>query len=235
LQKAIVIGHRGASAYAPENTILSFETAWRMKADMVELDVHATSDGHLVCIHDDNVSRITGMSGLVAEMTLKEIRRLDAGRGQRIPLLSEVLNLSKGKFGVNIEIKVRNIEEDLLRLVTERSVLGSVIFSSFLHPTLRELREMSAEAKTAVLYREPINDPVQYALELGSNAINPLFYLLTPEHVSLAHKSGLKTYPWTVDDPDMMLELVSMRVDGIITDIPDVARKTIDTYLALQK
>jgi glycerophosphoryl diester phosphodiesterase len=107
--RPVVIGHRGSSAYAPENTLLSYETAWKMKADMVELDVHSTADGGLVCIHDEDVSRTTNGKGLVAELTLKELRRLDAGKGQKVPLLSEVLDLARGRFGVNIEIKVLNV------------------------------------------------------------------------------------------------------------------------------
>lgn len=232
MRRVVVIGHRGALAYSPENTMLSFETAWRMKADLVELDVHATSDGHLVCIHDGDVSRTTGAKGIVAEMTLKQIRRLDAGSGQRIPLLTEVLDYARGRFGINIEIKVRNIEEDLLALVQERNMIDYVIFSSFMHSTLGSLRDLSEEAKTAILYSEPMNDPVRYALDLKSNAINPLFFILKPEDVSLAHESGLKTYPWTIDDPDTMMELLSMGVDGLITNCPDVAAKCIDAFIA---
>jgi glycerophosphoryl diester phosphodiesterase len=210
--------------------MLSFETAWKMKADMVELDVRATSDDQLVCIHDADVSRITGKSGVVAEMTLKELRRLDAGKGQRIPLLAEVLGFAQGKLEVDIELKVAGIEKDLLRLVKERKMIGSVIFSSFLHSTLEDLRHLDLQAKTAVLYSEPMDDPVHYALDLKSNAINPLFYILTPEQVSLAHRSGLKTYPWTVNDPEMMTQLLSMEVDGLVTDYPDIAVQTFDSY-----
>ncbi len=210
--------------------MLSFETAWKLKADMVELDVRATSDGQLVCIHDSDVSRITGTSGLIAEMTLKEVRRLDAGRGQKIPLLGEVLDYARGRLAVDIELKVTGIEESLLGLVREREMIGSVIFSSFLHSTLEHLRDLDKEAKTAVLYSEPMDDPVQYALNLESNAINPLFYILEPEHVRLAHESGLKTYPWTVNDAEMMTQLLSMNVDGLVTDCPDIAVQVFDSY-----
>jgi len=212
--------------------MLSFETAYKMKADMIELDVRATSDGQLVCIHDSDVSKVSETGGLVAKMTLEEIRRLDVGKGQRIPLLTEALDFARGRIGVDIEIKVKGIEDVLFRIVSERNMICSVLFSSFLHSTLRNLKAMSSEVGTAILYDEYMDDPVKYALDFGANAINPLAFLLTPEHANLAHESGLLIFPWTVNDARIMNELLSLGVDGIITDYPDIGRKIVSSYLA---
>jgi glycerophosphoryl diester phosphodiesterase len=230
--RPVVIGHRGSSAYAPENTLLSYETAWKMKADMVELDVHSTADGGLVCIHDKDVSRTTNGKGLVAELTLKELRSLDAGKGQKVPLLSEVLDMARGKFGVDIEIKVPDVEKTILKLVKERRMLGSIIFSSFIHTTLIVIRGLTSEAITAVLYEESMDDPVTYARDLKANAISPLFLILEPAIVRAARNAGLRVYPWTVNDGDIMAEFLNMGVDGLITNYPDVGVRAVEDYLA---
>ncbi|RDE17567.1 MAG: hypothetical protein C4K49_02175 [Candidatus Thorarchaeota archaeon] len=232
--RPIVIGHRGTSAYAPENTLLSYETAWKMKADMVELDVRSTIDGGLVCIHDKDVSKTTNGKGLVAKLTLKELRSLDAGKGQKVPLLSEVLDMARGKFGVNIEIKVPDVENAILKLVKERCMLRSIIFSSFTHSILTVVRGLESEAFMAVLYEESMDDPVTYACNLKANAINPLFLILEPAIIQSARKAGLRVYPWTVDDGGIMTEFLNMGVDGLITNCPDVGVRAVEEYVAAQ-
>ncbi len=230
MARPIVVGHRGAAAYAPENTLKSFEMAWKMGADMIELDIQSTADGRIVCIHDYELERTCGHTGLVHETDYDIIRTLDAGEGEHVPLLSEVLDFCKGKIGVNIEIKEPGVEEQALRLVQERDMLDAVLFSSFLHGTLQNLRELDTDAKTGVLYSEPPDDPVKHALSLDANAINPLFFTIVPELVESAHSAGLKVYPWTVNDEDMMLELLKIGVDGIISDMPDLAVRVVKDY-----
>ncbi|MHA1652851.1 MAG: glycerophosphodiester phosphodiesterase [Candidatus Thorarchaeota archaeon] len=231
MRDVLVIGHRGAAAHAPENTLSSFETAWKMGADMVELDIQLTSDGEMVCVHDYDLERVCGVKQLVSETSLEEIRRLDAGDGSRIPLLAEVLDFCRGKIGVNIEIKVPDIEEQALNMVLERDMRDSVMFSSFFQQTLRHLRELDSFIQTGVLYSEPPESPVQYALDFGATSINPLFFTLTPKIVEQAHDAGLKVFPWTVNDEDMILEMLKMGVDGIISDMPDVAARVVDLFL----
>ncbi len=230
----MVIGHRGAPAQAPENTLLSFETALRMGADMIELDIQQTADGHIVCIHDEEVDRTTDGHGNVCELTYDQIRALDAGSGQRIPLLTEVLDFAKGKIGVNIEIKAPNIEERALKMVKERNMLGEVIFSSFLHKSLVKVKSLEPRAFTAVLYSSEMDDVVTYAKGLGADAINPLFFILDEETIRTAHEAGLRVYPWTLNDEEFITEYVRLGVDGVISDMPDLAAKVIDELLESQ-
>lgn len=231
VRQRIVIGHRGASNQAPENTLLAFQKAWKLGADMVELDVHATLDGELVCIHDYDVSRTTNGSGLVSDLLLKEIQDLDAGAGEKIPLLKDVLEFARGKLGVNIELKTIEIEEDVLRITKEAKMLDHVIYSSFLHEALCIISEIESRAVTAILLDSCPDEEIPYAIEIGAKAINPRFFNVDKDLVEYVHDSGLKVYPWTVNDEEFMLELLQMGVDGFITDLPDVGVRVVDDFL----
>ncbi len=229
-----MIAHRGASGYAPENTLKAFKTAWKMSADMIELDAQQTSDGCLVCIHDFELPRTTNGEGYVGEITYREIKELDAGQGEKVPLLSEVLDFARGRIGVNIEIKALNVEKRILELVTEREMLDSVMFSSFMHNTVRVVKNLNTSARTAIILSEPRDDAVRYTLGLGANAINPPFETLTPELVMSAHEAHLEVFPYTMNDASSMRKLLSIGVDGLITDLPDVCVKVVETFLQSQ-
>jgi glycerophosphoryl diester phosphodiesterase len=229
MRKPIVIGHRGAAAHAPENTLHSFETAVKLGADMIELDVQETKDGELICIHDYDVARTTNGAGLVSELTLAEIRDLDINSGHKIPLLSEVFDNMKNKISINIEIKVLDIETKLVNLIDQFGITKDVLVSSFFHDTLRILKNINSEIRTAILLNQPIEDTVNYALNLNADGINPLFYTLEPNMIELAHAENLVVYPWTVNLKESMVELLTMGVDGIITDYPDIARSVIES------
>ena len=218
LVETIVIAHRGASETAPENTLVAFEEAILLGVQMFELDTHETLDNHLVCIHDYDVSRTTNGEGLVSEMTLSELLQLDAGRGQRVPLLKEALELAKGRALVNIELKVPGIESAVVQLLSELGMTTDVIVSSFFHEALVDIVKESKSIKTAVLFSHDLEDPVSYALGLSANAINPHHELLDPDMVLNAKKRGLEVYPWTVNERSRMIELVRMGISGIITD-----------------
>ncbi|MFW9927351.1 MAG: glycerophosphodiester phosphodiesterase, partial [Candidatus Thorarchaeota archaeon] len=127
-----IIGHRGASGHAPENTFLSFEKAWNFGATMIELDVHETIDGHLVCIHDSTIDRTTNGTGKVNSLSLNEIQSFDAGLGQIVPLLDDVLTFARGKMQINIELKIGGIEEKIVSLDNDLKMTNDVLVSSFL-------------------------------------------------------------------------------------------------------
>ncbi|MBN2228480.1 MAG: glycerophosphodiester phosphodiesterase [Candidatus Thorarchaeota archaeon] len=226
MQNCIIIGHRGAAGHAPENTLLSFQTAFEFGADMVELDIHETLDGHLVCIHDADVSRTTDGTGLVSEHTLNELRELDAGKGERIPLLSEVLSYAKNRLKVNIELKTLGVEKKIIDLLVERQMINDVVISSFYHGTLLVMKELDKRVFTAALISHSQDDLINYICELGVDALNPHYEIITNEIVSQAHNHGVLIYPWTVNDIDRMFDLIrNLRVDGIITDFPDIGVK----------
>jgi glycerophosphoryl diester phosphodiesterase len=223
LTKPIIIAHRGASGHAPENTLLSYRRALDFGAQMIELDVHETLDGQLVCIHDSTVDRTTDGSGEVHDFTYNELRDLDAGEGERIPLLEDVLKFASGKLQVNIELKVIGVEKNLLDILDRLEMLSNVLISSFIHGILATVRNLNEHVLTAILISKPMDELVGYALDFNANAINPHYQLVSPKLLEQSHDLGLKVYPWTINDSTIMHELVSVGVDGIITDYPDQA------------
>lgn len=230
MRECIIIGHRGAAGLAPENTLLSYRTALEMGAQMIELDIHETYDGHLVCIHDDAVDRTTNGTGVVAEMTLRELRALDAGQGEKIPLLSEVLDLARNRLQVDIELKVLSVEKRVLDLVGDRDMLGSVIVSSFYHGTILAAKELNPKVATAALIASPKEELISYVVDLGADAVNPLYSLVTHDFVEEAHRRSLRVYPWTVNDVSIMVDLIRAEVDGIITDFPNIGMDALTIF-----
>ncbi|MFX1606823.1 MAG: glycerophosphodiester phosphodiesterase [Promethearchaeota archaeon] len=220
---AIVIAHKGASGYSPENTLASYQQALELGAHMIELDLRETLDGELVCIHDSNVESTTNGSGEVHELTYKELQGLDAGEGTSIPLLDDVLEFASGRIKVNIDLKVLEVEMKLLDLLEDYKMIQETLISSFFHGTLDTLRNLDERIATAILFEVPMDDIIRYALDLGVNAINPSYNLVTNELMQKAHSAGLKVYPWTVNDVKTMKQLLALGVDGLITDFPDKA------------
>ena len=227
--------HRGASAYAPENTLEAFALAVDMKADGIELDVHATADGYIVVCHDGNIKRTSDGEGNIGEMTLEQLRKYDFSNRFhdkygfcRIPLLSEVYELIKptGMF-VNVELKDagEKFVNTVLDLEDEYKMNGRVIYSSFIHDSFKYLLARKPNAYTAPLYSSEIEKPWEYALKLHSKALHPHFshVLSVPGYVDECHKRGIQVNPWTADDPETITALYKLGVDSVITNVPDVA------------
>lgn len=232
---SMIYAHRGASGYAPENTLEAFRLAMDMGADGFELDVHLSKDGELVVIHDETVDRTTNGTGLVMNLTLAELKNLDASNGMgnyqgaRIPTLGEVYDLIKDtKHIVNVEIKTDSIfypgiERKCLELEKEKGMEGRIIYSSFNHYTMQSLKVMEPEAKTGLLYEAIIPRPWEYAKQLGADYLHPIksnvwFPGLAEE--TLANGIGMNL--WTVNDEATMQECLKHGA-GIITNYPDVA------------
>ncbi|MFW9907793.1 MAG: glycerophosphodiester phosphodiesterase [Candidatus Thorarchaeota archaeon] len=225
--KPIIIGHRGAPTLATENTIESFVMAIKLGADMIEMDVHESEDGHLIILHDDDIARVSSQQGVVSKMSLSEIKEVTLLGGERIPTLEEVLELAKGTVKVDIEIKVPGVEKKALDLVYHRRMLKDTLFSSFSNEIVQEISYLEPNAETALIYEQPLEHPIEDALELGASAINPLFLLLEPGVVEYAHTNGLKVYPWGVNFESMIYEMVLMNVDGIITNEIELCKKVL--------
>ena len=226
--------HRGASAYAPENTIPAFELAIEMGADGVEFDVHRTADNHLVVIHDETIDRTSDGAGRVVDMTLDELRRHDYGDGATIPLLAEVLELFRPTgMLVNAELKSSiefypGIEHDVRGVVEEMGMAERVLYSSFNHYTLAGLRDHVAPDKLGLLLSNGIFEPWEYARRFGAGALHPGFFLLQqPGYVEAAHEAGVRVNAWTVDEPEHIRFVASLGVDAIVTNVPDVAREVL--------
>ncbi len=228
LTRPLVIGHRGAPTIKMENTLPAFEAAVSIGADMVELDVQRTSDGHLIVFHDYDFSRLASDEREVSSMSLKEIQSIDLGDSVRIPTLEEVFNQIGHRIRINVEIKIPDIESDVLAIVKRFNLTDRILFSSFIHESVSKIKSLDADVKIAILFNQPIEDLVEYARSLDADAVNPLFFLLEPDLVKTLHANNLEVYPWTVNDEEIIAEFVRMNVDGIITDVPDICINVLD-------
>jgi glycerophosphoryl diester phosphodiesterase len=215
------IGHRGARAYEPENTLRSFRKALEIGVDAIEFDVRKTRDNHIVVIHDADVKRTTNGKGLVADLTLKEIKELSTEKGEKIPTLEEALELLDNKVRILIELKEMGLEEKVLSAVHSKKVEKSVIIASFLEPALAKTRELDKQIETGLIYAKHPN-PIKAALELKANYLISLYRFTHTANVQKAHENGLKVIVWTINTVEEAAEFVKKGVDGIATDKPDI-------------
>ncbi len=217
----IKVGHRGARAYEPENTLRSFKKALELGVDAVELDVRKTKDGEIVVIHDEDVKRTTNGQGLVSSFTLKEIKNFEAEKGEKIPTLEEALDVLDKKLKVFIELKEVGIEERVLSLVKKKKLLKNVVLVSFLEDALRKVRELDSEVETGLIYARHKN-PLKAALELKAQWLLALYVFMHTPIVQKAHESGLKVLVWTVNNPEEVAAMVKKGVDAVASDKPDI-------------
>lgn len=233
-----ILAHRGASGYAPENTLEAFALAAELGADGVELDVHLSSDGEMVVIHDETVDRTTDGSGLVCKMTLAELKDLNACNGMgglkaynQIPTLKEVYELLKPTpLMINVEIKTDTmlydgICEKLTALEHEMGMEGRIIYSSFNHNTIMEMKGLYPEAKTGLLYIEALANPWDYAESIGADALHPDKFapLNYPDEMRISTEHGIETNIWTVNAPEDIEFLIRHGATSIITNYPSLA------------
>ena len=236
-----VFAHRGASHYAPENTMEAFRLAHEMGADGLELDIHLTKDGQLVVIHDHTIDRTSDGKGQVSQMTYEELLKVDfsykfAGQYNhvKIPLLKEVLAFVKETgLILNIEIKFSpntddDIEEKTVELIKEFDLVDQIIISSFNHISLAKIKGICPELVTAPLYSCALYHPWEYAKTFGATGLHPNGFTVNEELMVESHKCGIFVNVWTIDDPSAMEQLINIQADGIITNVPDVARKLLD-------
>ncbi|MEM3437355.1 MAG: glycerophosphodiester phosphodiesterase family protein [Nitrososphaerales archaeon] len=217
-----IIAHRGASAYEPENTLRAIRRALELNAKMIEVDVRLSKDEQIVVIHDESVDRTTNGKGLVKNLMLEELKKLDAGKGERIPTLQEVIDVVKKKAILIIEIKVPNIENSIIKIIENEGIEKEVIVTSFNHHILKKIKNLNPIIKTGVIFKcYPIKS-VDLALNANANSLFPEHTYLSKEMVEEAHSNNLKIYPWTVDNPNRANELIEMGVDGIVTNKPDL-------------
>ena len=235
--KTKVWAHRGSSAYAPENTLEAFDLAAKMGAQGVELDVHVSLDGELVVIHDETVNRTSNGTGAVREMTLSQLKQLDFGgafsqyQGAKLPTLEEVYQCLKptGLF-INVEIKClpniyEGIERKLDDLATAMGMQDKIIYSSFDHYTLVNMRAINGQVPLGILYSHGPYEPWKYAASIGVQALHPWYLSLKRPVVQESQKAGIAVHPWTMDDPEDLAWMYRLGVDAVITNRPDVALK----------
>jgi glycerophosphoryl diester phosphodiesterase len=228
--ETLIFGHRGASSDAPQNTLPAFQLALDHGAAGVELDVHLTADGELVVIHDFTVDHTTDGTGNVAEMTLSDLKALDAGswhseayRGTRVPTLSEVFELLAGRVLVNVEIKAdtTGIELAVAAVLRQYDMLDKVIISSFDPSILQRTQRVLPEVAVGWLYVEGAGFDTQEVLrDLKVNAVHPYHEMIDAAYMEWAKGQGYAVNTWTVNDPQRVLELRDLGVNVVITDHP---------------
>jgi len=229
------IAHRGASGNFPENTVCAFRAAIDAGAEMCELDVQLSRDGAIVVIHDETVERTTDGKGEVAELTLEELKRLDAGakfkggavKGERIPTLDEVFSATSGKCGLNIELKAGGLEHQVAQIMQARNALADSIVSSFDWEYLKNIQQLHFNIRVGLLAEEKPVDLMMNAVAMRAHSINPRWDMVTSDLCKAAHERGLKVYTWTVDADARMRALIACGVDGIMTNYPERLRKVV--------
>jgi glycerophosphoryl diester phosphodiesterase len=196
--------------------------ALELGADMVEVDVRTSRDGHIVVMHDAVVDRTTNGKGYVKDMTLKELKKLNAGLGEHIPTLQEVSELIRGKAQLVVEIKIPEIEKRVLQILKENELDRQAFITSFYHQILKRVKELNPNIRTgAIIASQPIK-AARLALDANSDALLPKHDYVDPEMVEEAHRYNLAVYPWTIDTLHEIEPLIKMGVDGIVTNKPDV-------------
>jgi len=229
----LIVGHRGASAIAPPNTLKAFKKAIELQADYAEFDIHITKDGEIVIIHDSDTFNTTGVRGLVKDMTLDQVKRLDAGEGEEIPTLKELIKITRKRLGLQIEIKASNLLDKLILILKEENLLETTIISSFMSDELFKLKLLEPSLKLGLLLpvelkrSNSIKRKIEKIAKNDFYSFHPHYAVIDKEIVDFAHEHDLKVIVWTVNDKKIMEKLIVLGVDGIITDNISLANDVI--------
>ena len=230
------VAHRGASADRPENTIAAFELAIAQGADVVECDVRATSDGALLVLHDALLDRTTSGAGALREMTAVTARALDAGDGERIPRLGEVLELARGRVRVNVDLKEADVVEQAVATVRDADMIDDVTFISFLPEVWEQLETLTPESpcihlldSAAALASLAMGDAGTTSVAAG---VGVPCSIVNEGMVGHLHRHGFAVFAWTVDDPQEMRRLIDCDINGIVTNRPAALAEVIRTSYA---
>ncbi|MFG2640614.1 glycerophosphodiester phosphodiesterase [Streptomyces sp. NPDC048370] len=218
----LTIGHRGVMGVEPENTLRSFVRAEQSGMDVIELDLHLSKDGALVVMHDADVGRTTDGSGPIADKTLAELRELDAGHGERVPVFEEVLDAVRSPL--QAEIKDAAAARVLAEVMIRRDLVGRVEVLSFHDEALTEVTRLVPGVRTALVAEEWGEDLVDRAKAVGAGALVLSIRNLTLETVEHAHREGLRVIGWVVNTQDHLRLVRALELDGATTDYPEIRR-----------
>ena len=220
-----IVGHRGAPREEPENTLASFERAIRIGVDWIEFDLRKTKDGMLVVIHDDRVDRTTNGNGKVSDMTFEELQELDAGNGQRIPSLQQVIDLARNKVKMDMEIKEEGIETDVVSAIERNSIAAQCMVSSFMLPSIKKVKELNSRVMTAAIMDKmpgKVEDCIDsLAYEIKADAVMLGTKIVSPPFLAQLRRSGFKIGIWNADTPDQIEKYAAMLPDFLCSNYPD--------------
>lgn len=212
----ILIGHRGAKGHLAENTLASFEKALQLNVDMIELDVFLSKDAIPVVIHDETIDRTTSGLGLVSSFSVRELQEFG------IPSLQDVFQLVNNQCDINVEIKEFEAVKSILDLIDSNIFSkDKILISSFDWNALQEVRFHDDEIRIGVLTETDLELAIAFAKFIKAYSIHPYYHLLTPENCQKMKNNRLKIFTWTVNEPEDIIFVKSLYVDGIITDFPD--------------
>jgi glycerophosphoryl diester phosphodiesterase len=230
--RPLVISHAACKGHAPENTLAGIRAALELSSDAIEIDVHTTSDGVPVLLHDDTLDRTTDGRGGVRTMALADVQRLDAGArrfgdrfaGEHVPTLEQVLERTRGRALLVIEIKQRAIEREVVDVVRRMGAAGDVMVWSFQPSVVGRVRELAPEIPCGQLWSERDPDPEKMcavALAQNAQAVCPNHTFVTDALLRRALRRGLRVFTWTPDDPSEIARLHDLGVDGICSNFPE--------------
>lgn len=215
-----IIGHRGAPAEEPENTRSSFQRALDLGAAAVELDVQLTRDGRLAVIHDETLERTTNGHGRVRDFDLADLKELDAGRGEPIPALEEVLELARGRAQLAVELKQPEAASALLEVFRKHQAFEAATVISFWHPAVKALKEAEPRLHTGVLMVGCPADPVALAHAARADTLVLNYRYVDRELVKAAHRQEIGVIVWNIDDPEILEPYLSLNLEAICTNRP---------------
>jgi glycerophosphoryl diester phosphodiesterase len=240
MTQVVRVAHRGASGLYPENTLLAFRKAMEFGVDALEVDVHRTLDDQLVVIHDSKVERTTNGKGRVRDLTLSQIKALEAGQGETVPTLGEVVQLvADTPMRLCVEVKGYSAEEELavadavMQFLGEADVVGKVIVTSFSQDVLRRVKAINPLAAT-MLDPWPQDGTLtprqvcEQTLAAGANCLSFDFKFVTQALVDECQLTGLMLWPWAPNAPDEISAMLRLGVTGIFTDRPDILNKVLN-------
>jgi glycerophosphoryl diester phosphodiesterase len=225
----IVTSHAACKGHAPENTLAGIRAALKYKSDAIEIDLHCTRDRVPVLIHDETVDRTTDGSGAIAALTLRQARKLDAGKGERIPTLREVLDEVAGRALMVLEIKARDIEEVVLAVVRRAKALDYCCVHSFAPTIVERVRKLEPRMPASLLTGgRGVDDPnklFDLALSINAQGVAVNHEVVTPQLVRAAHLRELRFSTWTVDSEKDVRRVARAGVDAITSDYPGRVRR----------
>jgi len=237
MKQPVIYAHRGASAQSPENTMAAFRKAIELGSGGIELDVHMTKDGEIVVIHDEVIDRTSNGTGKVKDLTFSELLRYDFGywfsqefSEEKIPTLEQVMTLLSDWDGVlNIEIKANDtgIESSVIALIDKYRMRKRVIISAFNHYILVNVKRIDDTIETGALIMETLYRPWEYAKRIGAGTIHPFYRAINQEIIGECLANGIDVNVFTVDRSEDIKMLAGAKVSGIITNVPDVALKSL--------
>jgi glycerophosphoryl diester phosphodiesterase len=228
----LIIGHRGAKGHIVENTLESIEKALELSVDGIEIDIFKCKSGELVVFHDKTLNRLTDAEGLIESLDIDSIRKIKILKKYKIPTLNEVLDLIDGKVFLNIELKGSEtalLTNQIIKNYLDKGnwTIEKFIISSFNWKELENFYKINKKVPIAILTDADPLDALPVARKLKAKAINPSYKSLNSKNVKKIHEAGYKIYPYTVNKKENISKVISLNVDGIITDFPERVQELI--------